>query len=104
MHAEWRYVWCVMKIVMDIPCAAFEVPAVGACMGTEDAVEHRRIFGGDGERVIYFKNPSEMVEKTQFLLKDSALRRKLRAAVHSWITEGNNTFANRLRTMLVEIS
>jgi spore maturation protein CgeB len=82
---------------------AFEVPAVGACMVTEDAVEHRRTFGGGWERVIYFKNPPEMVEKTEFLLKDSALRRKLRAAVHSWITEGNNTYANRLRTML-EIS
>jgi hypothetical protein len=44
-----------------------------------------------------------MVDILKILLKGAALRRKLRAAVHSWITEGNNTYANRLRTML-EIS
>ncbi len=78
----------------------FEVPAVGACMVTEDTVEHRQIFGEDGERVIYFKNPSEMVEKTKFLLQDNALRRKLRDALHLHIVKGGHTYADRLRTML----
>jgi spore maturation protein CgeB len=69
-------------------------------MVTEDTVEHRRIFGEDGERVIYFKTPSEMVKKTEFLLQDSAPRRKLRAAVHLHIVKGGHAYADRLRTML----
>jgi spore maturation protein CgeB len=78
----------------------FEVPAVGACMVTEDSVEHRQIFGADGEHVTYFKNPSEMVEKTKFLLENRALRQKLRDAVHLHVVKGGHTYGDRLRTML----
>ena len=78
----------------------FEVPAVGACMVAEDTVEHRQIFGEDGEHVIYFKDPSEMVEKTKFLLQDQTLRRNLRGAVHLHVVKGSNTYRDRLRTML----
>ena len=78
---------------------SFEVPAVGACMVTEDTVEHRQIFGEDGERVMYFRSPSEMVERTKLLLQDSAVRRKLRDAAHLHIVQGGNTYADRLRAM-----
>ena len=69
-------------------------------MVTEDTVEHRQIFGEDSECVIYFKSPSEMVEKTKFLLQDQALRRKLRDAAHVHIVTGGHTYADRLRMML----
>ncbi len=78
----------------------FELPAVGACMVVEDTCEHREIFGYEGENVVYFKNPSEMIDKTKMLLKERELRQKLRVAVHRHIARGGHTYTDRLRTML----
>lgn len=78
----------------------FEVPAVGACMVVEDTEEHRRLFGADGENVIYFRTPAEMVAKTRQLLNDSSTRDRLRSRAHALITQGNNTYADRLRVMV----
>ena len=78
----------------------FEVPAVGACMVVEDTGEHRQIFGEDGARVLYFKSAREMVERTRMLLANENLQRSLRDNVHLHITKGENTYADRLRSMI----
>lgn len=78
----------------------FEVPAVGACMVVEDTVDHRTIFGPEGERVLYFASPAEMVDKTQLLLREPKTRTRLRDAVHLHISLGHNTYEDRLRTMI----
>jgi spore maturation protein CgeB len=78
----------------------FEIPAVGACMVVEDTQDHRAIFGDEGERVILFQSPLEMVEKTRLLLNDHDRRSKLREAVHAHIVTGHNMYADRLRTMM----
>lgn len=78
----------------------FEIPAVGACIVVEDTPEHREIFGDEGMRVVYFSDPAEMVAKTKSLLRDSPGRARLREAAHSWITNGPNTYADRLKAML----
>ena len=78
----------------------FEVPAVGACMVVEDTLEHREIFGEDGARVVYFKTAGEMVERVRMLLANEILRKALRDNVHLHITNGANTYADRLRTMI----
>src|SRR5205823_1499319 len=72
----------------------FEIPAVGACMVVEDTPEHREIFSDEGVRVVYFKDPAEMLSKTKSLLADSGTRARLREAAHSWITTGQNTYAD----------
>lgn len=82
---------------------SYEVPAVGACMVVEDTREHREIFGDDGGRVVYFRSPAEMVDKTQELLGDPAARRRLRDSAHLHITDGKNTYADRLRVMLSHV-
>lgn len=78
----------------------FEVPAVGACMVVEDTAEHREIFGDDGENVLYFTGPNQMVEKAKYLLTVPAERKRLRRNAHRLITTGRNTYADRLQTML----
>jgi len=78
----------------------FEVPAVGACMVVEDTVEHRQIFGEDGDRVVYFKTAGEMVERVQTLLANEILRKALKENVHLHITKSANTYADRLGTMI----
>lgn len=79
---------------------SYEVPAVGACMVVEDTEEHREIFGEEGLRVVYFRSPAEMVAKTQELLGDAETRHRLRDSAHVHITEGKNTYADRLAVML----
>jgi spore maturation protein CgeB len=78
----------------------FEVPAIGACMLTEDTSEHREIFGPEGEAVVYFSTVSEMVDKARWLLEHEKERQKLAQSAHLLITQGNNTYTDRLKTIL----
>lgn len=82
---------------------SFEVPAVGACMVVENTAEHRAIFGNEGERVVYFSSPAEMVERTRELLNDALTRCRLRDGVHTHITTGKHTYTDRLHMMLSRV-
>jgi hypothetical protein len=79
---------------------SFEIPAIGACMLTEDTEEHRAIFGADGENVVYFRNTDEMVERLRWLVEHDTERVRLAAAAHRLIVGGKNTYRDRLETML----
>lgn len=78
----------------------FEVPAMKACMLTEDTQEHREIFGPEGEAVLYFRTPDEMITKLRWLLDHDDERRRLAAAARARIINGRNTYKDRLMTML----
>ena len=78
----------------------FEIPAVGACMLTEDTAEHREIFGEEGKAVVYFRPAEEMVEKLRWLLSHEEERRRLAESAHRLITQGKHTYKDRLITML----
>lgn len=78
----------------------FEVPAVGACMLTEDTGEHREIFGEEGAAVLYFRSADEMVDKVRWLLARPEERRRLAAEAHRIVTEGGNTYGDRLLEIL----
>ena len=78
----------------------FEVPAVGACMLTEDTPEHREIFGKEGEAVLYFDSLDAMLEKTRTLCDDEVLRTGLAQRAHLLITTGGHTYRHRLAAML----
>jgi spore maturation protein CgeB len=78
----------------------FEIPAIGACMLTEDTEEHRKIFGNEGEAVVYFKSTDEMIKKAEFLLANETERHRLAEKCHNLITGGGNTYKDRLLTML----
>ena len=79
---------------------SLEIPAIGACMLVEDTAEHRALFGADGECVVYFRSPSEMVSKVRQLLADERELQRLSAAVHRRIREGGHTYADRLGEIL----
>jgi spore maturation protein CgeB len=79
---------------------SFEVPAIGACMLTEDTVEHREIFGEDGRAVVYFHTRDEMVDKLRWLLAHDEERRRLADAARLLITAGGNTYRDRVEAML----
>lgn len=78
----------------------FEVPAMRGCMLAEDTAEHREIFGPDGEAVVYFRDSDDMVERVDRLLADEKTRRSLAANAHDLICGNQNTYADRLRSML----
>lgn len=78
----------------------FEVAAMGACMLAEYTDEHREILGGDGETVVYFRSPEQMIDRLRWLLRHDDERRRLGSAVQVRITSGHNTYRDRLETML----
>jgi hypothetical protein len=78
----------------------FELAAMGACVLTEETEEHHEIFGDEGEAVVFFRTPAEMVEKLRWLLAHDADRKRLAHAAHRLITANNNTYQNRLEAML----
>lgn len=78
----------------------FEVPAVGACMLTEDTPEHREIFGQEGEAVLYFDTLDTMLAKTRRLCDNEGLRTQLAKRAHQLITNGGHTYRHRLVAML----
>ena len=82
----------------------FEVPAIGTCMLTEDTLEHREIFGEEGQAVLYFKSPEELISKTTYLLENEIERQRLADRVHHLIVEGKNTYQDRLQTILHIVS
>lgn len=79
---------------------SFETPAMGGCVLAEDSIEHQEIFGEDGQAVIYFRTIAEMIKKLRWLLDNEGERQRLAGAVHRLITQGNNTYRDRLGTML----
>lgn len=78
----------------------YELPAASGCMLVEQTDEHREIFGEEGRAVLYFRNRSELVEKTRALVADAELRARLAAAACALIRNGRNTYADRLDTAL----
>lgn len=78
----------------------FEVPAMGGCMLVEDTEEHREILGADGECAVFFRSEQELVAKARWLLAHPEERNRLSRAAHLRVTRGQNTYLDRLRTML----
>ncbi len=78
----------------------FELPAIGACMLTEDTDEHRALFGADGECVVYFRTPQEAVDRLRWLVAHENERSRLAAAAHGLVVGGKNTYRDRLESIL----
>ncbi|MCX5686490.1 MAG: glycosyltransferase [Candidatus Omnitrophica bacterium] len=81
----------------------FEIPAMGGCMLAEDTAEHKKIFGGEGEAVAYFKNIDEMIQKARFLIANETERNRLAEKCHNLIVGGGNTYKDRFLTILKSV-
>jgi spore maturation protein CgeB len=79
---------------------SYELPAMKACMLVEHTSEHERMFGAEGQSVLYFRSPDEMVGKAKWLIERPEVRKRLREAVYALITQGTNTYTDRLRQIL----
>ena len=82
---------------------SFEIPACGACCVAEDTDEHREMFGPDGEAVLYFRTPEELVRRVREAFANPELRKRLRRNAHQAITGRPNTYVDRLKTMLEKV-
>ncbi len=78
----------------------FEVPASGGCMLAEDTAEHREILGPDGEAVMYFRTIDEMITRARWLIEHADVRRRMSTAGRLRIRTADNTYAQRLETIL----
>jgi len=78
----------------------FEAPAMGGCMLTEDTPEHRALLGPDGDAVVYFDDPEDLMVKTNWLLANPEERSRLAQTAHVHITQGAHRYTDRLRMML----
>ena len=78
----------------------FEVPAMGGCLLAERTSDHERLFGTEGENVLYAETPAEAVSKVRWLLTNPSERDRLARAAHAVVTGGRHTYADRLATML----
>ncbi len=82
---------------------SFEAAAMGGCLLVEETPEHQEIFGPDGVAVVYFRSICQMQERVRWLLDHDAERRRLARAAHFRITQGGNTYADRLEKILHEM-
>lgn len=81
----------------------FEIPASGGCPLVEDTPFHRELFGEEGDCVLYFKEPEDMMLKIDKLLSDESLRNRLKDNAHRKVTQGEHTYGHRLREMIKRI-
>jgi spore maturation protein CgeB len=79
---------------------SLEAAAMGACMLVEDSIEHRELFGPEGEAVSYFDSIAQMTEKAVWLSGHADKRRELATAVLRRISQAPNTYADRLTEMI----
>jgi spore maturation protein CgeB len=79
---------------------SFEIPAVGGFMLAEDTLEHREIFGPEGENVLYFTDPETAAEKARWALAHPSDRQRMANAAHRLIAAGKHTYCDRLLQML----
>ncbi|MBI3316138.1 MAG: glycosyltransferase, partial [Candidatus Omnitrophica bacterium] len=78
----------------------FEIPAIGGCLLAEDTEDHRVLFGAEGERVVYFKSPEDLVRSVSRLVNDEKERVRLARSVHEHIASGKHSYRDRLETIL----
>ncbi len=76
----------------------FEAAMSKSCLLVEDTGEHREIFGDDGDCVIYFSSPQDLVDRTRTLIADDNRREILANRVFERVANSNDsTYASRLR-------
>ena len=76
---------------------SFEIPAMGGVCVVEDSGEHRRIFGEDGECVLYYSTPEELAAQVRRLLADDRLREELRGRQRERFVVCDFSYAARLK-------
>jgi spore maturation protein CgeB len=79
---------------------SLEIGAIGGCMLAEDTVEHRELFGPEGESVLYFLSPSEAAAKARRLIGDHTERTRLAGRLQARVRAGRHSYRDRLQTIV----
>jgi hypothetical protein len=79
---------------------SYEIAAAGGFAVVEDTPDHRDIYGPEGQCVLYFTNTQEAAAKIQWALDNPGERHRMQRAAHNRVTQGANTYADRLEHIL----
>jgi spore maturation protein CgeB len=79
---------------------SLEVAAMAAPVLAEDTLEHRLLFGREGEHVLYFGHEEVMIAKARWLLTHREEGRLMGQRLHRLLLRGGHTYADRLSTMM----
>lgn len=79
---------------------SYELPAMAACIVAEETSDHRALFGDEGDAVLYFSSPTELIEKIRWLLDNHELRGPMAVNANKAIVSKPNTYRDRLVSML----
>jgi hypothetical protein len=82
----------------------FEVPAMKGCMLAEDTDTHRELFATEGNDLLFFSQPEDMLKKADYLLKNVIMRFDSAMRIHQLIMNGHHTYAHRLQLILEVIT
>lgn len=81
---------------------SWEVPAAGGVILAENTEDHRAMFGEEGHSALFFSNPGEMVSQARRIIAKPAESRAMAERAFFRITNGRNTYRDRVQTMLSE--
>ncbi len=79
---------------------SYELPAMRGCIMAQDTLDHRELYGADGETVRFFTGPDDIGDVARQLLADPAERERLAVAVHSRVVRPENSYYARLDQLL----
>lgn len=74
----------------------FEVPAMGGCFLVERTSDHERLFGSEGDAVLYFSTVDEMISKIHWLLRRDSERERMQVRARALVLSGRHTYLDRL--------
>jgi hypothetical protein len=83
-------------------CRSFEVPAAGGLVLAKRTVEHEELFE-DMKSAALFDSTEELIEKAEFLIKNSNQAESVRKLGHISIVEKHHTYKDRAAEILREI-
>jgi spore maturation protein CgeB len=81
----------------------FELPACGGFVLAERTEAHQVLFAEDREAA-FFGTPDELVAKVRHWLGRDDDRRAIADAAHRKISEGRNTYADRIDEILAAVA
>ena len=79
---------------------SYEAAAIGGCILAEDTVDHRKLFGPEGQSARYFTTVPEMVHQAKLLAANVDARAHLTVRLRERMASRKDTYADRLATML----
>jgi hypothetical protein len=84
---------------------SLELPAMRACLVVEATLEHRELFGDEGDCVLYYSTPAEAVDKAQRLCQNPERARALgQKAMTRICQQSKNSYQDRLGHILDRVS